>query len=195
MASLNKILSEAMITYTPRVDRDMSFSLKNIADALDGVYGVYAGWFCDGSNYENGTPVYEVARLQEYGGESDDGAKIPPRPFMRPAFDGEKNKWADFITRCISKALSGKGGTIQAAFAQLGAMIQGDIQEYIHKVTAPPLAKRTLEQRAEKRGITMEQVGNMDGLQYANFSKPLEDTGQMISSVSFKTYAHKGGSR
>lgn len=191
MALIESLLASAEISYTPKHPRQnhLRLSLQSIADLIDGDFGVRVGWFDDGNNYDTGVPVYQVASLNEYGGEGEDGNTIPPRPFMRPALDGECEKWQSFIKKEVIKELQkGKEGDLRTAFEKLGIMVQADIQEYIHKVTSPPLAKYTIEKRAAARGLDMDKVNKMDARDYNNLTKPLEDTGQMISTVTFKVY-------
>lgn len=189
MALVDHILAAATVEYAPKRERPLAVALKNIAEMLEDDYAVFVGWFNDGNNYDTGEPVYEVAKVQEFGGTGDEGNNIPARPFIRPAMDNERQKWIDFIDNAI-KAELGKGakGDFARAFEKLGLMVQGDIQDYIHRVQNPPLAPLTLAKRAEKRGLTKEQTENMSTERYAVFSKPLEDTGQMISTVSYKVY-------
>lgn len=185
--TIDQIIDSASVNYVLRKDRRFSVILKNIADAIDSNYAVFAGWFADGNNYDSGIAVYEVARIQEYGTNT-----IPPRPFIRPAVDNEKKKWIGFIKKSIANELKKGGkGDFSIAFEKLGMMVQGDIQEYIHKVHSPPLENSTLAARARKRGITAKDIQQMSDAEYANFSKPLEDTGQMISTVSYKVYKGK----
>lgn len=149
--------------------------------------GLSVGWFADSASYDNGKTVASVAKLQEYGGQSAEGANVPPRPFMRPAFDANKNKWIDYLRHGLKKELAAGGrGNLRRPFDGLGKIIQGDIMEAIHAVTTPPLSPVTLELRAKKRGLTKKRIGKMNAAAYANFAKPLEDTGFMVASVSYK---------
>lgn len=191
--SIEDVLAAGAVDYTLAVKKasdNLTIQLNNISAMLDKNYHASAGWYDDGSAYEDGVPVFSVAHLQEFGGKNDEGATIPPRPFMRPAMDNELEKWKNHIFNEVKKEFEkGKKGNLLRAFKSLGAMVHSDIVEYIHKVTSPPLAPATIANRARRRGISMEEVNDMDAPSYNNLVKPLEDTGQMIGSVTHKAWS------
>ena len=126
---------------------------------------------------------------------------------MRPTFDGNKDKWLDFVKKAVAKELAkGTKGNIKAQFEKLGKMMQGDIVETIHSESLPPLHIITVYARAVRKGVLpdnpavkptvksirkhlsdhqWELLQNLAS-DWGNFAKPLEDTGEMVSAVSYK---------
>ena len=127
------------------------------------------GWFAD-TKYDNSTVVANVASWQEFG-----TATIPARPFMRPARNKNLNKW----TNLLNHNLKTTHNVVQSLDA-LALVVEGDIRQAIVDVTEPPLAPPTI-QRRKARYQTQKFT--------ASITKPLIDTGLMISSVSHKTEA------
>ncbi len=131
---------------------------------------VRVGWF-EGVNYPNGTSVATVATIQEYGSPSQN---IPPRPFLRPAIDGNRDKW---IKTLISGAKAAGKGSISAdnVLDAVGLQVVGDIKQSIQSVTSPALSQSTINARAAKYA---------SGEVTSSLTKPLIDTGLMISSTN-----------
>ena len=168
--------------------KKLQLRLREISGLIQQNIGVSVGFFADGNSYSSGVAVADVAQYQEYGtARSDNWGPIPPRPFMRPAYDENKGKWIEYLRSALIKELKkGKRGNLRKPFENLGSLIQSDIVEAIHAVTSPPLSPTTLKLRAKKRGLTQKRINGMDAATYANFAKPLEDTGKMVSAVSYK---------
>jgi len=113
-----------------------------------------------GINYEDGTPVAQVAAIQEFGAPAK---KIPPRPFIRPTVAEQKEQWTKIIAKSIPKVVEDK----MTAFDVLdlvGRVAAADIQTKISSIYSPPLSP-----------ITIKRKGS---------SKPLIETGLMLASVS-----------
>jgi len=113
-----------------------------------------------GINYEDGTPVAQVAAIQEFGAPAK---KIPPRPFIRPTVAEQKEQWTKIIAKSIPKVVENK----MTAFDVLdlvGRVAAADIQTKISSIYSPPLSP-----------ITIKRKGS---------SKPLIETGLMLASVS-----------
>ena len=124
--------------------------------------------FFDTANYPDGTPVAYVATIQEFGYAA---GGIPPRPFMRPTIQEQRNAWRQSLGRG-AKAVLNDRLTVEQMLSQFGMSAAGDISRTISKVDTPPLADSTIAARQSKRkspGVSR---------------KPLVDTGLMIQSVS-----------
>lgn len=119
--------------------------------------------FIDGSTYPDGTPVAMVAATNEYGRPENNQ---PPRPFFRNAIAEHESDWTDAIARGIRA-----GYPVDQVLEVVGAQIQGDVQESIAQLMAPPLAASTIAARKSK--------GN-------NSTKPLVDTKVMIGDVNYE---------
>lgn len=119
--------------------------------------------FIDGATYPDGTTVAMVAATNEYGRPENNQ---PPRPFFRNAIAEHESEWTDAIARGIRT-----GYPVDQVLEVVGAQIQGDVQESIAQLIAPPLSASTIAARKSK--------GN-------NSTKPLVDTKVMIGDVNYE---------
>ena len=123
------------------------------------------GWF-ETARYQDGTPVAYVAAIQEFG----HGA-IPPRPFMRPTIEAQRQAWRETLRKGAKQVLSERL-TFEQMLTAFGMAAAGQVAESIKAVTAPPLSPRTLAARQAKKktpGVS---------------AKPLIDTSLMFQSVT-----------
>lgn len=135
--------------------------LNNVASQLESKQ-VKVG-FIDGATYTDGTPIAEVAAINEYG---DPANHIPPRPFFRVAIGEHEDEWKDSIAKGLRA-----GFPVEQVLEGVGAVIANDVYLAIKAVDTPPLADFTLEKRRER--------GN-DSI------KPLQDTREMITNVKYE---------
>lgn len=138
------------------------------------------GWF-EGLKYEDGASIAAIAKRNEYGGINKDGYIIPPRPFMRPTIRKNRNTWRNFINKGITKGVRSGRLSMTDLFGLLGNVVKGQIQESIGAVFSPKLAPYTIRQRLQRYAS-----GNKTDTSQGQLSKPLEDTGLMKASVSYK---------
>lgn len=132
--------------------------MVEILKDFDGLEGK-VGWF-ETAAYPDGTPVAYVATIHEFG-----TARIPARPFMRPAVADNGQQWLDQLADGAKASLA--GGPAPAAVLELVAMgAAGNVAEKIVAVTSPALSPMTVKRKGS--------------------SKPLIDTGQMLQSVTGK---------
>lgn len=117
------------------------------------------GWF-ETAKYLNGVAIAYVAAIQEYGYPAKN---IPPRPFMRPAYQDNAPKWTRLAAGGFKAAAAG-AVSLGDALEQIGGVAAGDIGKAIQAVTEPPI-KYTRKNQS---------------------TKPLIDTGQMFQSVSWR---------
>ena len=138
---------------------------EELARRLAGFDGRQAkvGWF-ESAEYPNGKKVAEVAIIQEFGAP---GANIPPRPFIRPTFNAQKEKWTELIEKGVKAVMRG-ATTADAVLDTVGHAAAEDIKMAIRDVTSPELAESTKEQR-RRDGFTDE---------------PLNRTGYMIATCT-----------
>jgi hypothetical protein len=127
------------------------------------------GWFAD-TKYDNSTVVAKVASEQEFG-----TAIIPARPFMRPARNKNLNKWTNILKHNLQTTHN-----VSQSLDALAMVVEGDIRQSIVDVSEPPLSLVTIRNRMARYKTKQFQ---------ASITKPLIDTGLMISSVSHKTEA------
>ena len=185
------------------ITRSNSNSFTLLVEALKSMEGKVgrAGWI-NGAVYDNGMKVAHVAAINEFGatiqhpGGTPYGPNgfvpksegeglpvtgpheivIPPRPFMRPTIDKQRDNWFRALEDGSKKILRGKATATQV----LGTVAQkaaDDVAETISQIQTPPLAKSTVAARKSKRA-DKKTVGNL--------TKPLVDTGILINSISGK---------
>lgn len=129
----------------------------------------FVGWFGE-TKYDDNTSVSSVASEQEFGTN-----KIPARPFMRPARNKNSNKWTNILKHKLQTTHN-----VSQSLDALALVVEGDIRQAIVDVTEPPLSLVTIRNRMARYKTKQFQ---------ASITKPLIDTGLMISSVSHKTEA------
>lgn len=106
-------------------------------------------------NYPDGTPVAEVAFYNEYGTST-----IPPRPFMRPTIEKNKEGWGVLLANTYKATKD-----IDVSFGVVGQDAVGAFREAIIDFEGEPNAPSTIN----KKG----------------FATPLQDTGHMRDSVNY----------
>ena len=125
------------------------------AGGKGGVRAVKVGFFAT-TKYSDGTPVTNVAAIQEFG-----TGKIPPRPFMRPA---SKRNRRDLV-RLLAQTIDPKQGVVTPAIAsEFGIAAEDGIRKAIADANTPPNAPATIRRKQ-----------NAD---------PLTDSGKLKGSVS-----------
>ena len=146
------------------------------------------------AHYPGGQSVAYVASIHEYGAPS---RRIPPRPFLRPTIADNKGKWADKLNQQVEKALKGEIAPGQV-FERIGLTMEAGIKQAIVNVNAPPLSAVTLALRQKRRDLgvyvlpmsilwsTMRAAKEGTAKLSAN-TKPLEETGYMLASVTSKS--------
>lgn len=145
---------------------------------------VRVGWRED-TKYDDGTPVYKIAQIQEYGARipvTDKMRKwfavqgfplskhtteivIPPRAFIRQTSDNNKKKWVEQFRNSLVKVLDGKM-TFEQAMNRLGVVIQGDVKETISTFSEPANSPMTIAMKGK--------------------DTPLRDTGIMLATVDYE---------
>lgn len=123
------------------------------------------GWF--DAKYEDGTPVVQVAMIQEFGAPEKN---IPPRPFMRPAKMEHAQDWKSQFEKAAKNLHKGRVKE-EDILNDLGDTIISDIRKAIMDVYFPPLKEGTVKTRKRK----------------GNYSeKPLIDTKRMFDTLDKK---------
>lgn len=120
------------------------------------------------AKYEDGTPVASVAIWNEFGTETDDGKKlIPPRPFLFPTYNKQKEKWKQYLFDKIES--QGEDIDLKKALKATGFVAQKDVQEAIDE-WARAGNPRNADSTIEKKG----------------FDSPLYEHGHLRESVDYK---------
>ena len=128
------------------------------------------GWF-ESARYENGTAVATIAAIHEYGAP---GRNIPPRPFFRPTIADKQAEWRSVVVQGAERIVRGQA-TQADVLEVLGLKAAGDVAAKIASIQSPALKKSTVDARRRRRA-DRKTVGNL--------TKPLVDTGLMISTIS-----------
>lgn len=101
---------------------------------------------------------------------------IPPRPFMKPSVEDNKEDFVGQIEIISRKFLNGQLSEQQAA-EMIGAEAAGNIKKAIAKVNAPPLKASTVR-RKQNQYADKSVTGAL--------TKPLMDSGVLFKSVEAK---------
>lgn len=125
--------------------------------------------FFDTAHYPDGTPVAYVATIQEFG----HGA-IPPRSFMRSTIAEQRNAWRATLAAGSKRVLADQMNTMQMLEA-FGMSVAGQVKEKIASIMSPELKESTIYARLHRTTKPRNTS-----------TKPLVDTGVLISSVDSK---------
>ncbi|MGF6444389.1 hypothetical protein [Paraburkholderia youngii] len=118
--------------------------------------------FLEGATYPDGTPVAQIAALNEFGRNvtAEEGDYfVLPRPFFRNMISQNKASWAP----ALGKLLKSTGYDVDKALAAMSLGMEDQLQDSIRQLTSPPLAPSTIASKG--------------------FDKPLIDTSHMINST------------
>ncbi len=153
------------------VDRGAKKILREMK-SLEGAT-IDAGYFEGVPSGEPTVSIAEVATFNEFGTFGEAGGRsgaqigrIPPRPFMRPAFDKNVMKYRE-VTKQLLKDLVGQRLGGLKILKTIGAMMVGDIKQEITNVREPPNAPSTLAIKGQGK-------------------LPLIDTGTMKNRADFR---------
>lgn len=100
---------------------------------------------------------------------------IPPRPFMRPAAEANREKWKELAASAVPTLLEGRA-TLKTVLGVLAADAQVEVRKSIDAVQSPVLKKKTVDRKAAKKE---------KGMPVPYPSKPLYEEGHMRNSVLF----------
>lgn len=116
----------------------------------------------------------QIARTNEYGHRKKG---IPPRPFLRPTLERNRDKYIALFARII-KASTGNPALLGNAMGLIGATAQADVRKYITAgpQVPPPNAPRYL---AYKRSLGKKKKG------VKNDARTLVLTGQMVRAINY----------
>ncbi len=117
--------------------------------------------------YPDGTPVAQVAALNEFGSESN---KIPARPFLKTTMHNNRSKYKKILKASLKRIVTGKE-TKKKELDKLGLIIEKDVKETITSIRSPKNSAKTI---ARKKS-----------------SNPLIDTGHLRASVSHEIRERK----
>lgn len=162
-------------------------------------FKIEAGWF-ENTKYDSDTPVAGIAAVQNYGAHIQQTVTekqrnflhligihlkktteslnivIPPRPFYDNAkkritgTEGNKTVMQELLRVFEAKQ------TMEQAATRIGLWMQGVIQEEIKKITTPPLAESTIQQRNSQYASKSKNES----------TKPLNSSGIMFDTVQSK---------
>lgn len=163
--------------------------LESVVKELEGVEA-QAGWF-ESAQYEDGTLVAYVAAIQEFGAPEQ---SIPPRPFMKPAVEDNKEELISQMKKGAKAVARGKLSATDM-FDAIGEAMAGNISKAISQVDSPELSKITLALRKRRElglpvngKIVGEVAAQVDAgtAELSSNTKPLNETGYMLATVSHK---------
>jgi hypothetical protein len=108
--------------------------------------GVKVGVLGDAER-NDGQSMIDIAVYNEFGTE-----KIPPRPFIRGAYDSQTRELGRFKDRLMSQVLAGRVDT-ERALKILGEHHKGQIQKYMTALDDPPNAPATIEAKGSSNPL------------------------------------------
>jgi len=164
--------------------------LAEIAKRVAKPFAVRVG-FLEGATYPDGTPVAQVAALQNFGAPA---AGIPARPFFTRMITEKSPRWGD----ALAALLKSTGYDTKAALSQMGIGISGQLRESIVAMMDPPnsMVTNLLKQRFPMADYEFEDVlqawDDVAKGETAAPGKPLVWTGHMLNSIDFEVVEGNG---
>lgn len=146
--------------------------------------------FLENATYPDGTPVAQVAAINNFGAPAKG---IPPRPFFNRFIEKGSERWGEQL----AAILRNNNFDVEAALNQMGMGMVGQLQQSIIETNEPPLSEVTLLLRSrfsDHANITFADVkkawedaaaGETSGLG-GTAAKPLVWTGHMLQSVDYE---------
>lgn len=147
--------------------KKLEFLLKGIASDKQ----AKIGWL-KRERYKNGQPVAYIAAIQEYGYPA---GNIPSRPFFRSTILEQNSAWKQKTKEGAQAILNGSWTTYQMIEA-IAILAKSDVQAQIARGNFKPLATATIQARLRRKS---------DKITVGSLTKPLVDTGFMLSTVSY----------
>lgn len=138
--------------------------LREIAERA-GKSGTLQVGFLEGAKYPDGTPVAQIAFINEYGRtvKTEKGSYFQlPRSYFRTMIAAKSPKWGANLGRLAVL----HNYDIHKVLQLMGEGITAQLQRSILDLTSPPLAPSTIKAKG--------------------FSKPLIDTAVMLNSVAYR---------
>jgi hypothetical protein len=119
----------------------------------------------------------EVAAIHEFSEPSD---KPPGRPFIRPVYDSDPERWKGALADACAGVFAGKSPN--GALRKIGEDYRAAVIERMKEGIAPPLSEKTINRRKGqntqgKRDKIERKGGSLD-------VTPLIDTGMLMGSIS-----------
>jgi len=114
--------------------------------------GVYVGVRADAGNEPDGTPLVQIAAVQEFG--SRDG-RIPERSYLRSTIDAKQRSYLDALAKAIDRAAMAPFAltTLRRDLDRLGVRAVADVQITITKLRTPPNAPSTIERKGSSNSL------------------------------------------
>lgn len=128
--------------------------------------------FFENAKYDDGTPIAEVARDNEFGVPAK---RIPSRPFFRNAIEKGEKEWSGLYGKMAEQVLGGKT-TAAAGVEKIAMLIKGDVQQSIIDGSYKKISIKTIKGRLAKGNTSI---------------KPLEDTKTLLHSVAYNVEVKK----
>lgn len=167
--------------------------LRKLSQKIDRATKVKVG-FLSNATYSNGTPVAQIAAIQNFGAPS---RGIPPRPFFSNMVADKSPEWGP----AVGQLLRDNGFDAAIALERVGQGIAGQLRQAIVDTNSPGLSPVTLMLRKMRTDdpalvVTAATVGEAArrvaaGESYGGVStKPLVDIGpeggHMLQSVDYQ---------
>lgn len=92
---------------------------------------------------------------------------------MRPTIAENKAEWRELVMDGCKLVAEGKLSVLDV-LEGVGLQAEGDVVKKISQIWTPPLSPYTIQKRAERAGLPVDQVSK----------KPLVDTGTMLAQIT-----------
>ncbi len=149
--------------------KDIDKGFKDIIKKLQALKGktLKAGILSDaGVNKKTGALIADYASINEFGGYTEDGVKIPERSFIRSTCNEQSKKWEAMKDKIVDKIIDDPSSNVERLIGLLGEQVVGDIKEKILSNVPPELSDYTKARKGSTRSLV--------------------DTNNMLNSIDFE---------
>lgn len=152
------------------IDHGWAALVRAIDVAKNGANHVKVGVMGDEMHEGEKATMVQVAAIQEFGAPE---VPIPERSYVRSTFNENREKYLELLKRGVKALYKDKDpGTLNRALGLVGARMAADMKKKIRTGIDPPLKQGTIDKKGS--------------------SKPLVDTGQLLSSITWAVVRKDG---
>lgn len=158
--------------------------VKGYADRLNSAHEVRVG-FLEGATYPDGTPVAQVAAINNFGAPE---AGIPARPFFTNMVEVHQDEWGDQF----AENMKGSNGDSRLSLEAIGTAIADALRQSITDGAGPPnspvtdLLKYRFPLGQYEFSDVLKAREDVAAGKTAQVGKPLVWSGHMLHSVEYE---------
>jgi len=157
-----------------RNDAALNQALRRLAKTA--VYvGIASG--SEGDSRKDGAPSNHLLGFVHENGSPANG--IPPRPFLVPSLEANREMIVDGLKNAMSAALNGDEKSSGQALERLAIQSASTVKNYMQTADFEPLKPQTIARRNRSRMTSGQRENEIEGVSI----RPLINTGQLRDAI------------